>query len=140
MAFVLAFSMGVAACTPEPGAGPSEIHWDQDSCERCAMAISDRRFAAEVRATPGTPMRKFDDIGCALLWAQGLAGNQRETAEIWVADHDTGAWLDGRSARYRAGAHSPMNYGFSAHAAGVLSFDEVTEALVGEEKSRRGRP
>jgi copper chaperone NosL len=104
------------------------------------MAISDRRFAAEVRAAPGKPMRKFDDIGCALLWTHGLAGNRGETAKVWVTDHDTGAWLDGRSARYRAGGHSPMNYGFSAHAAGGLSFDEVTEALVNEENSRRGRP
>ena len=129
--------MSGAACTSDPVAGPTEIHWDQDSCERCAMAISDRRFAAEVRAAPGEPVRKFDDIGCALLWTNGLAGNQRETAQVWVTDHDTGAWLDGRSARYRGGAHSPMNYGFSAHAAGDLSFDEVTQALVGEENSRR---
>jgi hypothetical protein len=33
-----------------------------------------------------------------------------------------------------------MNYGFSAHAAGGLSFDEVTEALVDEENSRRSGP
>jgi copper chaperone NosL len=142
-AILLVLSMCATACTPDPAVGPSEIHWDIDLCERCAMAISDRRFTAQVRAAPGAPGHKFDDIGCALLGAHGLAANQRATFQVWVTDHDSGEWLDGRSAQYRSGAHSPMNYGFSAHrgsVAGGRSFDEVTEALVAEERLRRDRP
>jgi len=142
-AIVLALWMGGAACTPDPAAGPSEIHWDADSCARCGMAISDRQFAAQVRAVPGAPSQKFDDIGCALLWTHALAGDQRGAARVWVTDHDSGQWLDGRSARYRAGASSPMRYGFSAHreaAAESRSFDEVTATLVEQERTGRREP
>jgi len=29
--------------------GMAEIKWDRDTCVRCSMVISDRRFAAEMR-------------------------------------------------------------------------------------------
>ena len=43
--------------------GMAEIKWDRDTCTRCRMAISDRRFAAQVRGGPKDQVFKFDDIG-----------------------------------------------------------------------------
>jgi len=41
---------------------------DRDTCVRCSMVISDRRFAAEMRGGEKNIVFKFDDIGCAVFW------------------------------------------------------------------------
>jgi len=54
------------ACSRKPETGPVPIRWDQETCARCGMAISDRHYAAEVRGGPEadrTRVWKFDDIG-----------------------------------------------------------------------------
>ena len=47
--------------------GMKSIIWDRDTCVRCNMAISDRRFAAELRGGPKDTVFKFDDPGCLEL-------------------------------------------------------------------------
>ena len=46
----------------------AEIKWDRETCLRCSMVISDRRFAAQVRGGPQDMVFKFDDIGCFVFW------------------------------------------------------------------------
>ena len=48
--------------------GMVEIKWDRDTCVRCSMVISDRRFAAQMRGGPKNMVFKFDDIGCVIFW------------------------------------------------------------------------
>jgi len=57
----------LAACQGQASQGPVEVKYDRDACKACGMVISDRQFAAEVRAPDGT-MAKFDDVGCAARW------------------------------------------------------------------------
>lgn len=78
------------------------------------MVIHDRYFAAEVRDPEGK-VWKFDDIGCAIFWLNQHGLSEKTPGiEIWVADHQTGKWLDARLATYLEGIKSPMRYQFGA--------------------------
>lgn len=126
----------LAGCGPSAGAWPegmAPIAWDRDVCRRCGMAISDRRFAVQVRGGPKAEALKFDDIGCAATFCserRALVPWVDEPAtRWWVADFEApapgGAWLAARTAFYGAGPRSPMGYDLAAYAtpaAGRLDF------------------
>lgn len=104
----------LSACSGEPAHGPVAIKWDRDVDARCGMVISDRRFAAQIRDPEGK-VWKFDDIGCAVFWlAQRSFDEQTPGSEYWVADHQSGGWLDARQAHYLLGKKSPMGYHLAA--------------------------
>lgn len=115
--------------------GMAEIKWDRDTCTRCRMVISDRRFAVEVRGGPKDEVFKFDDIGCAVIWLKDKEWGKE--ARIWVADAasqggDIG-WLDARKAHYVGGKTSPMGYNLAAYPllqAGSLDFWQMTERVL----------
>ena len=120
----------LAACSGEPASGPGEVRWDRDACERCAMVVSDRRFAAQVRLAPSGELHKFDELGCALVW---LDESGRAAREIWVRDHETQAWLDAEAAFYEPVRATPMDYGFGAIAApgaARIPFAELRERIL----------
>jgi hypothetical protein len=50
-------------------------------CVRCGMAISDRRFAVQLRGGPKNEAFKFDDIGCATTWCSEKVGQHP-----WIND------------------------------------------------------
>lgn len=126
--------------------GMTEIKWDRDTCVRCAMVISDRRFAAELRGGPQKTSFKFDDIGCLVFWMQGKAAEFPWMADaatrLWVADaasklNETVRWLDVRQARYVGGRTSPMGYNFAAvtaNEAGALDFPALQTRLLAQVK------
>jgi nitrous oxide reductase accessory protein NosL len=131
----------LAACADDKGhwaEGMAPIKWDRDTCVRCSMAISDRRFAAEVRGGPRNEAYKFDDIGCAVTWC-GEKMNVHPwlgdpATRIWVAEFAARGerWLDARSAHYAAGPRSPMGYNLAAHAqaaAGSTDFDSMARQV-----------
>lgn len=102
--------------------GMAPIVWDRDTCVRCGMAISDRRFAAQLRGGPKDEVHKFDDIGCATTWCAEKVGTRPwindPATRLWVAQFDGQGrvWLDARSAHYVVGPNSPMGYNQAAHA------------------------
>jgi copper chaperone NosL len=117
--------------------GMAEIKWDRDTCVRCRMAISDRRFAAQVRGGPQSHVFKFDDIGCVVFWLKEQAWGNDAGVRLWVADAaskpDRLNWIDPRQARYVPGKSSPMGYNFAAYAeapGASLSFAEMREQLL----------
>ena len=112
--FALACATAVLACARGSDAGPVEVKFDRDVCKGCSMVISDRHFAAQVRGGPRGDVAKFDDVGCAVRWldAQPFAGDP--ATRIWVARQSDGVFIDARTARYGAGATTPMGYGFGA--------------------------
>ena len=122
-------------CSPEPETGPVEIRWDREVCARCGMAISDHRFAAQVRGGPsGEPTRvwKFDDIGCALLWLDERPWREEPRVEVWVADHRDGHWIEARRAWFLPAPHSPMGYNLAAQEIPALEgvdFDRARERI-----------
>lgn len=123
--------------------GMAEIKWDRDTCTRCSMVISDRRFAAELRGGEKDTVFKFDDVGCAVFWMRDKAKDFPWLAEpatrFWVADvtGKGGTWLEARKAHYGSGAMSPMGYNFSARAyaeAGSLDFAAMAAHVLAKGK------
>jgi len=118
MKYIKPFAYGLLllliACTDGPETGPAKIHFDRDSCEKCRMLISDPYHAAQVRGGEKHQAHKFDDIGDAVTWLEKQSWKSETKTEIWVADHNTGEWIDARKAWYVREKHTPMNYGYSA--------------------------
>jgi nitrous oxide reductase accessory protein NosL len=132
----------VLACS-EPTSGPVRIVWGRHACDHCAMAISDPRYAAQIRTGPHDVAR-FDDFGCALAWLEANGGLER-MQEFWVMDAtspdaETGQWLDARRAFYRGGQRTPMAYGWAAVAEAApdaMDFDAARRAIL-EQQGKRG--
>ncbi|MDP1613251.1 MAG: protein NosL [Sulfuritalea sp.] len=131
---------GHSGAWPEGMAG---ITWDRDTCVRCSMVISDRRFAAEMRGGEKSIVFKFDDIGCAVFWMRDKAKDFPWMAEpatrLWVADAAGSGdkWLEARKAHYAGGKMSPMGYNYSARAyaeAGSQGFDEMRQHVLAKGK------
>lgn len=114
---LIIFAALLAGCSAEPQTGPGEVRWDREICERCAMAVSDPRYSAQVRggaAGGAGKLYKFDDIGCAVLWLEQQPWKNDAATELWVNSHRNGEWIDARSAWYVTGKITPMDYGLGA--------------------------
>ncbi len=135
----------LAACgkTGEWPDGMAEIKWDRDTCMRCSMAISDRRFAAQLRGGEKNVALKFDDIGCAVIWMRDKQSDfpwmTEAATRFWVADVSGmgDKWLDARKAKYVGGRISPMGYNYGAIAyaeAGAADFEEMRQHVLAKGK------
>jgi hypothetical protein len=131
---------GTSGAWPE---GMAEIKWDRDTCARCSMVISDRRFAAQVRGGEKNAAFKFDDIGCAVFWMHGKQKDHPWLADpatrFWVADAGGNGdkWLEARKAFYAGGKTSPMSYNYSARAyaePGSFDFSEMSSHVLAKGK------
>ncbi|MDR2154135.1 MAG: hypothetical protein LBE78_03790 [Burkholderiaceae bacterium] len=136
----------LTACKPKGNwpAGMQPITWDRDTCARCSMVISERRFAAEIANPQGKAAFKFDDIGCALFWQRDKATDHPWMADaaalIWVADSASKGndvtWLDARAARY-VRKTSPMGYDFGATAdnqADAIDFNAMRDQVLSKKR------
>ena len=112
--------LGFSGCDRKPTGAVAQMHWDRDMCERCKMAISERKFAAQVINPRTGKVYKFDDLGCAVLWLDEEKIPWREKAVIWITDAKTGEWIDARKALYVDGAITPMAYGLAAYSRKTL--------------------
>lgn len=123
------------ACSSEPETGPDKVRWDRDVCERCAMAISDHNFSAQVRGGPTgskTKLHKFDDIGCAVIWLDEQSWKNDARTEIWVTDFRNGQWIDAQKAWYVTGQTTPMDYQLGATSdrqAGSLNYVQAKQHI-----------
>lgn len=127
----LAFSLTLPACS-DKGTGPAAVKWGKEYCDYCGMIIDDPRFAAQVRSPDGK-VRKFDDLGDAILWWAKQPFAEDGKTEFWVGDSDKGTWLDGRQAFYLAGRRSPMGHNFGALEQardGTVDFAEFRRLIV----------
>lgn len=120
LGIILALSL-LAACDSKPR-GPVPINAD-DACASCRMAISERRYAAELLDQDGT-VYKFDDIACMLRFAHAH-DIQTSVARFYVTDYASGKdWIDARQSYFvRLGTSfsSPM-------ASGLVAFRNSNEA------------
>lgn len=138
---LLMLTMLVAGCSRQADTGPVEVRWDKETCERCAMAVSDRNYSAQVRggsADKKTRVYKFDDIGCAVIWLDKQAWKADARTEIWVTDYRNGKWIDARKANYVTGKVTPMGYGLGAQSdpiEGALDFAEASKHIYKVENS-----
>ena len=110
--FIVVFIIGLI--TPGCGArddGPPRIRYGEETCDRCRMIISEKRFAAAYRTGSGA-LRKFDDLGCATLHREE---RQEMTTQFWGYDYEETGWLNAKRAFL---VHSPelltpMGYGIA---------------------------
>jgi nitrous oxide reductase accessory protein NosL len=133
----LAASLLAACGHGDLPAGMVAVKWDRDTCTRCGMVLSDRRFAAQVRGGPQDASFKFDDIGCATFWLEAQPWGRQAATRIWVADvgnrGDTVRWLEAKAAQYVGGKASPMGYNFGAVAmaeAGAVDFETMRQHVL----------
>lgn len=130
----------LVSCGKEQTTGAVEIRWDRETCARCAMAVSDRKFSAQVRggrADKPSKVYKFDDLGCAVIWLDKQNWRDDERTEVWVTDYENGQWIDARSAWYVKLQGTPMDYGLGAQlskAGGALSYDEASTHIYSVEE------
>ena len=132
----------LSGCSGQDATGPGEVRWDRDSCTRCAMAVSDRHFSAQVRGgTAGqkTRLYKFDDIGCAVVWLDGQSWKDDARTEIWVTDQLSDEWIDARLASYVTGKVTPMDYGLGAQreaSPGSMDFTQARKHIYTEDERK----
>ena len=107
--------VNINGCEKKKIGEAEKIHWDRDMCERCKMAVSDRKFAFEIIDPKSGKVYKFDDIGCGILWLEEEQIPWREKAIMWVTDAKTGKWLNAKKALYTDDSITPMAYGFAAY-------------------------
>jgi len=132
---------GFSGCEKKSIGGVEKMHWDRDMCERCKMAISERKFAVQMIDPKTGKDYKFDDLGCAVLWLKEEKIPWADQAIIWITDAKTGAWIDARKAKYVSGIITPMAYGFAAYSdttlpkgAKVLNYPSVAKKIEEIEK------
>jgi copper chaperone NosL len=102
----------LAACRTGP---PRPIEIDAtDMCSRCRMAISQKRYAAELLDGAGN-VWKFDDIGCMVRYTVDHHLNP-QSGTYFVMDYGTQQWLAAPRAIYvrSAAIPSPMSGGLAA--------------------------
>lgn len=133
-------------CEKKPVGAVQQMHWDRDMCERCKMAISERKFAVQIINPKNGKGYKFDDVGCAVLWMDEEKIPWKAQAIIWITDAKTGEWIDARKAKYVAGAITPMAFGFAAYTektvpkgAQTLGFAAITKKIerIKQENSKK---
>jgi len=131
----------LAGCDQPDGNAPVGIAWDRDTCSHCGMTISDRGYAAQVWVESQHRYYKFDDIGCLVSWLHAR-GESPDQLKLWVADylhHDAVHWLDARTAWYRGGLRTPMDYGFGAMAEpaeGAVNFETASARMLKRDDGR----
>ena len=78
-----------------------------DMCDYCRMAISEKRYAAELINTEGQAF-KFDDIGCMTNFVRK---NTLKASAYFVMDFDERQWLKAEDAYYVRSPElpTPMN-------------------------------
>jgi hypothetical protein len=115
--FLLAVSLafGLSGCSKKSYDNEAaKMHWDRDMCERCKMAVSERKYAVQVIDPKTHKVYRFDDIGCTVLWFDEEKIPWKHQAKIWITDAKTGEWIDARTAKYTDDSITPMAYGFAA--------------------------
>jgi len=112
---VLFLIIGLCSCRDKIDTGPQVIHYGEDSCERCRMIISDKRFAAELIDQKGEAL-KFDDVGCMADYMKGSEKEGAKPLAMYVTDFGTGEWIDAGKAFYLLNPElkSPMGYNIAA--------------------------
>jgi len=124
---VVLFLSGCASGPPSP----ASLDVRNDTCARCRMAVSDRRFAAQIVARGEEPVF-FDDLGCLRDHLAAAGTRLPEGAVIYVADHRTADWIEARGAVFtrRPATATPMASGLIAHR-DTESRDQDAEARGG---------
>jgi nitrous oxide reductase accessory protein NosL len=126
----------IVGCEKKEVGGVAKVHWDRDMCERCKMAISERKFAFEIINPKNDKSYKFDDIGCGILWLDEEKIPWKDSAIFWITDAKDGHWINARTAYYTDESITPMAYGLAAYSkenrpkqTNFLSFEDAKKIV-----------
>jgi copper chaperone NosL len=99
----------------------------EDMCSFCRMAISEKRYAAQLSDSEGQVF-KFDDIGCMANFMQRNDIDGKSVARF-VMDFDERIWIKAEDAYYVESSEvtTPMN-------GGVIAFTTQPKAQQAAEK------
>ncbi len=114
---ILPILLLLTACEEEKTTGAVDVRWDREICARCAMAISDRKYSAQVRGGregKKAKVYKFDDLGCAVIWLDKQNWKDATRTEVWVNSYKDGKWINAKTAWYVEMNNTPMDYGLGA--------------------------
>ena len=129
----LALGLGLlAGCDPGPNKA-AEPAWNKQACAHCMMLLSDKRFAAQATTAAGE-RHYFDDVGCLVEWLEGEGAGAKGA---WVRTPTANGWIAAQTARFAAGAATPMDFGFAPAASG-LTFTELKQQLHERQPTRGG--
>ena len=95
---------------------PRNINFDRDACVTCLMGIAEKNYAVQAINPRGKTIW-FDDIGCFVEYLDDANWKKFKIdgePVVWIADADTGEWLNIYKAFYRFGDRTPMGYGYGA--------------------------
>lgn len=120
----LVLGLAALACSGERAIAPPELHPGVQSCEHCAMAVSDQRAAAAmILEAPDGGRRDliFDDVGCLLAYT--AAHPDARVVARYVRDYEAAGWIDADDAAFlRSPAiPTPMHYGIAAFASSAVA-------------------
>jgi len=108
---VIIMSVMATGCDTKEQTLP-RIRYGEETCHRCRMIISEKRFAAAYQ-TDENAMRKFDDLGCAVIHRTERG---ERIKQFWAYDYEETAWLDTAQVFFVRSAEllTPMGYGIVA--------------------------
>src|SRR6266540_6500770 len=112
-AWCLIIGVTVLANCQKQSVGPVALA-PEDTCSYCKMAISEKRYAAELIDSEGQAF-KFDDIGCMANFIKSKR-NASKTIAYFVMDYDERQWIKAEDAFYVRSSElrTPMNGGVVA--------------------------
>ncbi len=108
---VIIMSVITLSCNTKEETLP-RIRYGEETCDRCRMIISEKRFAAAYQ-TGENVMQKFDDLGCAVIYRNE---HSERIKHFWVYDYEETAWLDTAQVFFVRSTDllTPMGYGIVA--------------------------
>jgi hypothetical protein len=110
--------LALGACE-SPGE-PKDPIWGKQACGACSMLVSEPAHAAQLVTKEETRVY-FDDVGCMAAY---MIERNLNPPKMWVRD-SAGKWVDARSAKFKSGAKTPMDFGYSYAADGDATFVDV---------------
>lgn len=140
LSVLLIVMLSFNACEKSKTEGVHKIHFDRDMCVQCRMVVSDRHYVAQIVDTRNDKAYTFDDIGCALLWIAQNPKDWHRDAKIYIAESQTGRFIDAKAAYWTTGHTTPMGFGLAAHEKiqkGSIKFSQLHTHVVASQKAHR---
>ena len=113
----------IAAGCGKPDLKPVSIA-SGDICAFCKMAISEKRYAAEILDPDGQPVT-FDEIGCMISFMKKRP--EQQVAASFVTDYQTGQWIAVEKAFFVRSSNyaTPMGSGIVAFSDGAKAGEQA---------------
>jgi len=117
---ILSFILLLSSCLQEGAVTAEDPIWEKESCSRCRMVLSEKRYAVQ-RILPSGEVHFYDDLGCALKH-----DHAPHEGKVFVRPHGGDDWVPAEEAKFLSGLRTPMNSGFGAvKEGGEMSFDDI---------------